>query len=857
MKKYLKILVSLPLLLGSCAPKVTERHFENPETAFGTDVKDVRLNLRLRELGEEPPNLEWKGTVSTAAYFTQAENLIRIGDENQRPNLREKGLSWIRRFYQAPGATPMADMGESPFINLAAAQVEPVVQGKLTEVLIQMKAALPVILKHVAGLGSKLPPPSSGGLEGLLAYAKSFTKIIIADIPKMQLPRVIGEGFKAELIQNTDPLFATLDSLVKDLRRAETLSKVIAVIKIAIDELKIKLSPQLARSIAQGESLGRALDKTQDAQGALTVIVDVWLVLTPQERIQEFKPTNLELYNFLYRQSSSSLECLRSRGCYGNPVDGAIKKFFVFPKIEKYGVGRLKREINQKTLDYVSASIESFVREFVIKMPKTFAEEIEIAWHAKEGRIANVHADFQGYLNRAAGSWAKEILPTTNGKVPGFEASYAKIAASRQADLRIEPLPQSLELSGDVAGSSLTANVYLMQNAPPKDELAFRSALSQINKIIAFGGYRNTRDQLVPALLAPVGHRGTFLDIAKFETAKTPIFSYRVPDRIALQNPFLASPEMNYQRDFSASGFSMQIKGLSQSLLFTADWKKTSFERLLGSIQAQDLTKDAKDPSLLQPLFPKDKLFALNVGTVSVLLQDLKKKMTPVFLLTLDHKMLWADQYLADSLETPIMAGIVDIKNGKKSDYVEAREVAKFILALGEFIEALNGVENTQSTILLKKNSKGTRPLDSLISGRQDIKNLSVALANFLAKKMRTSQSLVKYANDLTSQTAGEDGVIRVETQAYVISALVKIYEISQIESYLWSAQSIYYAMNRNLYSVKSEFYVDSDGTELDFAAKVTTLRALSELKPYLPDESRQQLQKLMTPWLEALTLLR
>ena len=584
--------------------------------------------------------------------------------------------------------------------------------------------------------------------------------------------------------------------------------------------------------------------------------MDVWLILTPKERLQQFKPVSAELYKFLLKQSASDLECLRTRGCLGGPFEGVAKKLFVLPKIERYGVGRLKKQLTAEALNYVSASIDSFAGEFIAKVPQIFAEEIQVAWHAKQLRVDFVRGDFQSYLNRIASVWSKEILPATSGKVPGFETAYMRIAVSRRAVISLQALPQPLDLTGEVAGGSLSANVYLMQNAPLKDDLALRAALSQINKIIAFGGYRNAEDKLVPALLAPVGHSGAFLDIVHFETAKTPNYSYRVPDHVLLQDAFLASPSMSYARNFSASGLSAQIKGLSQSLLFTADWKHTSFDRLLGAIKAQDLSKDVQDPALQQVLFPKDRLFALNVGTVSVLLQELKKKLTPVFLLTLDNKVLWADQYFGASQDIPVMAGIVDIKNGKRVAHAEAREVAKFTLALADFIEALDGIENTQSTILLKRNAKGTRPLDSLISGREDLKHLIVALANFLANKMKTPQSLVRYVYDLDQQVS-VDGVIRVETQAYAIRALVKAYEISQIESYLWSAQSIYYAMNKNLYSVKSEFYVNSDGTELDFPDKVTTLRALSELKPYLPEESREQLQKLMAPWLDALAALK
>jgi len=270
MKASLKILISLALTLGSCAPKTTDRHFENPETSFAPDLKDVRLDLRLRELGDAPPDLYWKGAVSTASYFTQAENLIRIGDENQRPILRNKGITWIRRFYQVPKATLMTDMGTSPYINLAAAQIEPEVQGKLSEVLLQMEAGLSIVQKYVLELGSKLPRPPKKGIEELLVYAKSFTKAIVADIPKMHLAPAVAEGFKTELIKNTDPLFATVGILLKQLRAASTLSESIALINVAIDKLKVQLNPQLAKSLEQGKKLALALDQMKDSQGALT-----------------------------------------------------------------------------------------------------------------------------------------------------------------------------------------------------------------------------------------------------------------------------------------------------------------------------------------------------------------------------------------------------------------------------------------------------------------------------------------------------------------------------------------------------------------------------------------------------------
>jgi hypothetical protein len=857
MKFYSKILISIALLVSSCAPNVMDRQFEDPNTSFKSGAKDVHLNLRLREFGELPPKLSWQGTVSSAVYFDQAENLIRLGEETGRPGLRQKGLFWIRYFYQVPEATSMMDMAYSPFIKLAAAQTEKEVQSILNDVLLQMEDARPVIIGHVLALGAKRSVNPKTGLEGLLSQAEEFNRSLLADIPNMNLPPVIENGFRTELVKTTEPLFAEVRGLLESFKTLKTLSETLDLIDVAIKKFEVILDPGIAKTMAQGRKLGRGLDHLQDAQGALTVIVDVWSMLTSQERVDKIRSANEELYNFLLKQDAKELECLRTRGCLGGPIDGVVKKLFILPKIEKYGVSGLKETLNQQSVDYAIASLESFAQEFVKTMPQNFVEHIEAAWFAKMTGIAGVVADFQSYVTRVGGVWSKKILPGTAGKIPGVEASFLEISASAKSELSLKAIAKPSELNGEVAGSSLSANVFLMQNAPAKDELGLRAALSQINKIVALSGFRNTRDQLVPALLAPVDHSSKLLDIVNFEESKNVNHSFRLPDAILLQDPFLAAPEMNYERNFSASALSAQIKGLSQTLRFTADWKSSSFDLFLSPIKAQDLTQDAEDPALQQPLFPKEMLFTLNLGTVSVLLRDLIKKITPVFLLTLDNKILWADQYPAKGNETAVMAGIVDIKNGKRANLVETREVAKFILALSEFIEALDGVEGTRSPILLTRNAKGIRPLESLTTGKKDLKLLIIALSNFLSKKMKTENSLVHSSYILDQRKFLHNKPISVDTQAYAIRSLVKAYEISGIEAYLLSAEEIYYAMNRNLYSLKREFYVNSDGTVLRFPEIVNTLRALSAIKSHIPVESQKQLQKIIDPWLDSLSVLK
>lgn len=857
MKHNIIFLVLSALLCGACAPKVTERVFPIPESTFKPESSDVVLHLRLREFGEKPPALNWQESISTAEYFSQADSLMILGEKLRRPQLREQGLEWIRRFYQNPDLQNWGDMALSPFMNLAATETEQQVQSSLNDVLLQMEEARPVIIAHVLGLADQLSTVPQEDLDGLILRAEEFNALLVAEIPKMALPPVLEEGFRTELIRSTDPLFVTLRALVAELKEVKTLSQTMAIIQKGVDQFQVKLESTLAKSIAQGQSLGRDLDQMNDAQGALQVIVDVWRLLTPAERLEKFKPANEQLYGFLVKQDESELECLRTRGCLGGIIDGIAKKLFVLPKIEKYGVHRLKEEMNQQTLDYVLATIRSFAQDFVKTLPQTFADNINEAWLAKAMKLVAVRADFQTYVRKIAKTWSTNLLPASEGKIAGFENSFLQIETLDQGQLALQSNSNKQTISGELIGYSLLANVHLTENAPVQNEETLRAAFSQISKLVAITGYRNTRNQLIPALLMPVNHQDKLLDINKFEEAKDAKYSFRIPDSLSLQDAFHASSDLPYAKNFSVSALSAQIKGLSRLLYFTADWRKSSYDTLLTPIKAQDLTNDAQDPALQQSLFPKDKIFALNVGAVSVLLQDIVKKMTPVFLLTLDDKVMWADQYSESSPENPIMAGVVDIQNGQRSDRARSQDVAKFLLSISEFIEALEGIEKTQSSIILAKNPTGTRPLDSLINGKEDLKRLSIALANFISNKMKLKSGLIKTEYSLKKHDLSEDEIVRVETQATAISALVKAYELTGIEAYLWSAQNVYFAMNKNLFNVKSEFYHNSDGSELSVPEKISTLRALSELQAYLPTESRMQLTRVMQPWLEALAGLR
>jgi len=854
MKKYGYLFI-LGIFLVACAPKVQERKFDDTKTSFGPRFGDTDLSKNLKQADQFQADMSWQGVVSTASYFQQAENLVVLGKTTGRSSLMTTGLNWVESFYRQPQTSTYADFSQSPFATLAATETEDQVQQSLQDIHSELDRSRTTLRNKITALGKSYPwATQDSSLKSVLDEATAFTQLVYVQTANMGLPKEVSDGVRAELKKQTQTLFANLRPLVDQLYTATVFSKAISLIDSVIAQFGVNLQADQALSLKQGHQIGKDLDSLSGAQGALTLLIDVWKVLSPDQRQQYFQTESSALYDFLSKQSDSELNCLRQDGCSGGFFKGIEKKLFILPQIQQYGLTKLHDLLNQKALAYLIQTIEGFSQNFVTTLPNVFVQQIDQGLVAKDKELQGIQKNYPGYLKSLLSKWAAKALPNYNGKVAGFEAPSLSIDISAQKKMSLASAGDALDLKATTAGSSMTANALLLQNSTVFDDFKMQTALSQVNKLIAIGGYRGDDKKLVPAIMSPIQKTSVPLDLMNFTKSS---YSYRIPDKIKMLDSFHVAEDRTYNKDFSAAAYAEQIKGLSQMMMVTADWKQTSFDNTLGKVKAQDLTNEIQSPSLDRALFPKDMLFTLNLGDAAVLLKNITKQATPVFLITLSNKTIWADQYDSGNGETAIMAGLVDIKNGQRASTVQSQDVAKFILAISDFMTAIDGVENTKSSILLEKDQDGNSPLQTLIGARQDLRLLVIALANFISNQMMNDQAIVQTSYSLQNMKPLLQAAFAIEDQAYAIRALIAAYQITQLDAYLFSAEEIYFAMNKNAFSVDEHFYVNGDGSTLIFPQKVHTLRAMTMIKPYLPEASQAQLDKIANPWLSALENLR
>src|SRR5690606_22713616 len=212
--------------------------------------------------------------------------------------------------------------------------------------------------------------------------------------------------------------------------------------------------------------------------------------------------------------------------------------------------------------------------------------------------------------------------------------------------------------------------------------------------------------------------------------------------------------------------------------------------------------------------FPKEIIFTLAVGGAGAILQNVIQDLSPAFLILPSGELLWGDQYekIGDGPENlSTVAGVVDIVDGKRGNTVQTAAVARYILALNEFILATEGIENTKSPLLLEKDEEGRTVLEQLEEARNYLRLFQMGLTNFLVHVAQNEEdggfySTYTIGEDLkATKRAPQERSLMV--QALAIRALMASAEHLGLPLYAWSARDAYHFMNKKMWDKDSQFY--------------------------------------------------
>src|SRR5690606_36930819 len=119
-------------------------------------------------------------------------------------------------------------------------------------------------------------------------------------------------------------------------------SKMIERFLSMLKENEVEISMEALGRLRQARRAMIAAESISDPQSALTAIVEMWELASPEVRRSEFRKASKDLFKFLERRSAKQLRCLKSRRCK-YPFIFIAKNLRILPEIESYGVGDIKK----------------------------------------------------------------------------------------------------------------------------------------------------------------------------------------------------------------------------------------------------------------------------------------------------------------------------------------------------------------------------------------------------------------------------------------------------------------------------------------------------------------------------------
>lgn len=842
-------------LLPACTRTAEKTALVDAPVVLGPTTGDSQVPLLPPPAETLQAALQMEKEMDTASYLRMAEDIQAISLSQNNPKISQLSRELVET-YRGESASKTS-FSKSLYAQTMIGEGEPEVMKQLEVVSRDLRHAINAIVGLLDRSKTSFSwPKRITSFSQAIDTADRYTTWLGEKIPELDLSPEMARPLRGAIKGEYARLRPVIVDYASRIEGAKSFSEAVFYLKSAIGKFKVKLDKKTAADFARADELVTAIANTSSSQDALTLIILVWRSIPPGEREAVFKEAAPEFYDFLNGKDEASLDCLASTLCL-NPILGAAKQLVILPKIAEFGVEKIRRQIDSAARDQLIGTVLELAGDMLPQIPELIKEQALAEAQKYKNLIALVKKDFAGFAKNAFRSWEKENFTTAVG---GLDPSQVKIRIRGQGKVRVA-LPNEgksgVTSGAEVLGVSLAlAHEFL----PEKGRNDLKAALLEpIVKVLAVTGFRQSGGKLFPSLLLPLeGKRSEIFNIKNLLQGRT---SYAVPDS------FVAGRDMIMNRQKSEPNASVRaqaelLRGMSRQIKFHRDWERNTFDEKLGDIPVEDLVKDIPKGSVNFSAFPKEMIFTLAVGGAGAILQNVVRDLSPAFLMLPNGTMIWGDKYKEigeGDGNVSTVAGLVDIENGKRGHLVQTADVARYILALDEFLSATEGIEQTKSPQLNAVGENGRTVLEELQDARRYLRLFQLALTNYLVYVAQDKDGSFRSIYDLDTKTMVSSQIL-LSDQALAIRALMASAKQLNLNLFSWAALDGFYFMNRKMWDKERQFYgklYSPEGGWLTGEAALPEIalmiRAGEDLSPLMKDESRRQWNRITQPWLRAL----
>ncbi len=852
------ILLIIMLVAFSCTRQADKRPLADATLVEPSTITDTKLPLK------PPPSpgrittaLKFSGIrYSTTEFFRLVDTIQGLAEQTKDDQISGLAKGLYAGFYGNPANFTKVSFENSILTAAIIGEGEPEIKKQATQMDKELRELVNQLRPLLASSQRVFPWPNRlADLDDGLPVVDSYVAWLLERIPQLKISHTMQRNTVMGIRTQYEKLRPTLSGLIDSMKKSRRLKESLAVVNRALKEFKVKLPPKEAKLLSGAGVLSEQIEYTEDAQDALALLITVWRLQDPNNR-GDFQKISPELYDFFSDKSEDQLDCLAKKHCL-NPVLG-IQKMVIFKKLNEYGVEKISAQVDQSVHRTLVDGAKVELAKLLPQLPQLVRDQVEGEAFKFLKLIASINKDVKGFVRPRLSEWTKRSFRQS---LRGIEVPEVQVTLSGRDSVKVAalvPAASQIQTGASQIGLSLAlAHKFL----PESDGAQLRAAiLEPVMKLLAIGGFRMPQGKPFPSfLLAIDGEPRQVFDIKQLMTVRT---SFAVPDKFSAGPSFLMNRN-SASKSVSVSAQADLLRGVSRQIHFLRDWESNQFDTSIGSVRMNELLKDIPGGDAVDgALFPKDILFALSLGNAGAILQNLVLDLSPAFLFLDKGEILWGNQYQEiKGAKVSTVAGLVSLVNGKRDSTVRTSDIARYVLALDEFMGATESMEKTNSALLRTPTNDGKSNLISdLLEIRKKLMLLQMGLTNFLVHIAQQPGGSLAGTFELGGALKRSDGGnLHLEDQVLAIRALLASAARLELPLFRWAALDAFYGLNKQFFDPNRQFYaseVESSGKPVRAARLLEiamTLQAGEELSTYMPSETRQQWERLSAPWLRAL----
>lgn len=801
--KQMTIAVLL-ILSAACAPKVQELEKKTPDTpeiqSNDIALQQVYANpfatvgFALKKLDLKKPETE-KNIQNLYEIGQILNDQIALDKASQSLNKLQSAIIKNKKEYKDTYYLQLVEEQTKDSLEKSVSETEKKILADTTRIenMITASAADPANKSN-----------AQNNLKVHLEIAQRLIKSIIDKIMAADIFEELKKQIPEKLNAEAKNIITTAQTFDSEYILLTTLTEKLNLVTGYLKKLDIQLDPETATAFTTGQQLGVSIDLITNPKNALQTLAFTWKILTVEERLQYFKPANESLYNLFNKKDEKDIKCLIEGNCTGF-ISNLILKLGVYPALEKYGVAKIKADLNNAAMGFLTRKINLIAYQKIAQLPETIKKQIRESIEKNIGLVQKFKENFK--LNLASGLQKELSAPNLD---------FYLLSGNE------------IQLQDQI--SAMTNDLYLITHSETEQKRI--KQLTLIEKVISLVDFSNNKENLMQNGLS--------------EFLKNP------------KENFLMSSLQDSSNTLLVKDQAAALKFLSLMVTATADWKTGPFDHGITDIRAQDLITDFKSDELKQSLFPKVELFNICFSYAVQILKQIQSDKSLVYLVDNNNLRIPISDYLSGANRPTVALGAAsDQKNNRVLNTTKISDLALLIDALSGFSKAIVGIENSQSTILKNEDIK-----NQIMNAKKNVDLLVVTLANFISSQMIGPKNLAADSYDFETKILDQN--YKLANQVAAISALVSAYETTHIDIYLFSAKELYYSMNKNYFDPQLKFYKNNLNPDLQTDMEATsavkndvlgTLNQLITLRKHLSRTSQVQFDRIFENWYVALLL--